>query len=412
MGRHEARHQVGVARIGYFLCGFAVACWAPLIPIVQSTLQLSTEAISILVLSFGIGSVSGMLLTNLVLTRIGFKLTYGVSCATTALAISLVALMPSYWVIMFAVVLFGVSVGALEVAVNVFAAYIEKRYRLMLMSVLFAYYSMGEVIGALLMIALLTLSFSPAVSIITSMGLLYVWSAYYLPHIIPLQDNRAPTPPQADAPAPADITNHKRKQGFVLPRQPVVSLALITAFTYVVGGAVLDWSGLYVTAHTDLPLSFATFGYCIVACCMLTCRLLAPRILHQIGPFNFAFFGAILMVVGLLGLVATDQIVVMTLSFFAIGIGMSNISPLATSATGKQTKMPLVPAIAFLSICGYTGLLLGPACLGFIASTWSLGAIFVFLSAMTAGSACLLWTRRQEFYAIDPRPKGAALSSS
>ena len=392
--RESARHQVYVARIGYFLCGCAVACWAPLIPIIQSTLALKTEEISFLVLSFGLGSVSGMLLTNLVLTRIGFKLTYAISCATTALSISLIALTPSYFVIMGAVILFGISVGALEVAVNVFAAYIERRYRLMLMSVLFAYYSMGEVGGAVLMIVLLTLQVSPAVSIVTCMGLLYVWSAYYIPQIIAIEDAR---------PVPAETVMRKRKHGFAKPCEPVISLALITAFTYVVGGATLDWSGLYVTEHTDLPRSFATFGYCIVCICMLTLRLLAPKILHVIGPFKFAFGGALLMVVGLLGVVISDSLIIMTASFFAIGIGMSNISPLATSAVGKQDKMPLVPAIAFISICGYTGLLLGPACLGFIASTWSLGAIFVFLSLLTAVSATLLWRRRAELNAIDPR---------
>ena len=98
-----------------------------------------------------------------------------------------------------------------------------------------------------------------------------------------------------------------------------------------------------------------------------------------------------------------DSLIVMTASFFAIGIGMSNISPLATSAAGKQKKMPLVPAIAFISICGYTGLLLGPAVLGFIASTWSLAGIFVFLSLLTAVSASLIYRRRPEFGAIDPR---------
>ena len=211
--RHEsARHQVYVARIGYFLCGYAVACWAPLIPIVQSRLQLSTEAISVLVLSFGIGSVSGMLLTNLVLTRIGFKLTYAISCATTALAISLVALTPGYFVIMGAVILFGVSIGALEVAINVFAAYIERRYRLMMMSVLFAYYSMGEVGGAVLMIVLLTLDVSPAVSIVTSMGILYLWSALYIPRIIAIEDER---------PVPATTVMRKKKHRFVMPCEPV-----------------------------------------------------------------------------------------------------------------------------------------------------------------------------------------------
>ena len=85
----SARHQVYVARIGYFLCGFAVACWAPLIPIIKDTLGLSTEAISILVLSFGIGSVSGMVLAGFLLPWVGFKLTYAISTFTTAASICL-----------------------------------------------------------------------------------------------------------------------------------------------------------------------------------------------------------------------------------------------------------------------------------------------------------------------------------
>lgn len=386
MRRISARHQVYVARIGYFLCGFAVACWAPLIPIIQHRLELSTEAVGLLVFSFGIGSVSGMFIAGFALQYIGFKVTYAISCFTTALSICILALMPGYYVVFGSLILFGISIGCLEVAINVFAAYIEKRFRLMLMSVLFAYYSMGEVVGALMMMFLLTIALSPEISILVLISIIYVTSAYYIPVIISIKSQ-----------------NNSENRSFVRPRQPVITLACIIAFTYIVGGAILDWSGLYVTKNADVPLNFASFGYCIVATCMLTCRLFAHPILMLLGPFRCAFGGALLMIVGLVTMVIWPNTIVLTVCFFAIGIGMSNISPLVTSAAGKQKKMPLVPAVSFLSICGYTGLMFGPACLGFIASTFSLSGIFLFLGGLTALSAAMIYSCRHELMAIDPR---------
>lgn len=386
MRRLSARHQVYVTRIGYFLCGFAVACWAPLIPIIQDHLSLSTEAISLLVLSFGIGSVSGMIISGFLLQWIGFKLTYAISCFTTAASICLLALMPNYEIVFGALIVFGISIGCLEVVINVFAAYIEKKYRIMMMSVLFGYYSMGEVVGALMMMFLLTLNVAPSMAILSLISIIYVASAYYIPVIISIKS-----------------ADKKENKTFVRPVQPVISLALIIAFTYMVGGAILDWSGLYVTKDAGVPLNFASYGYCIVAACMLLCRLFSKSLIKLLGTFNCAFFGALMMIVALFIMVLIPNIYIITLCFFAIGIGMSNISPLTTSATGAQKNMPLVPAISFLSICGYTGLLLGPALLGFIATHINLSGIFYFLSGLTAISALLIYSCKPQFKGIDPR---------
>ena len=361
--RMSARHQVYVARIGYFLSGFAVACWAPLIPIIKTELQLSTEAISVLVLAFGLGSVSGMFISGIMLQHVGFKVTYAISTATTAVSICLLALMPSYEVVLGSLIVFGMSIGCLEVAINVFGAFIEKKYRLLLLSVLFAYYSLGEVVGAIMMIC-----------------------AYYVPVIIDIKSQ-----------------NKQENRTFVKPVQPVISLALIVAFTYMVGGAILDWSGLYVTEVVDVPLNYASFGYCIVSICMLLCRIYSRPIIRTLGAFRFAFYGAILMIIGLGSLVLVPNIFACVLCFLAIGCGMSNISPLATSAAGQQKNMPLIPAISFVSICGYIGLLIGPACLGFIASTFSLKGVFLFLAALTMCSAFLLYTTRRDMEAIGPQ---------
>ena len=323
--RMSARHQVYVARIGYFLSGFAVACWAPLIPIIKTELQLSTEAISVLVLAFGLGSVSGMFISGIMLQHVGFKVTYAISTATTAVSICLLALMPSYEVVLGSLIVFGMSIGCLEVAINVFGAFIEKKYRLLLLSVLFAYYSLGEVVGAIMMIFLLTIALSPAISILSMIALIYIACAYYVPVII-------------------DIKSQNKQEN----RTFVISLALIVAFTYMVGGAILDWSGLYVTEVVDVPLNYASFGYCIVSICMLLCRIYSRPIIRTLGAFRFAFYGAILMIIGLGSLVLVPNIFACVLCFLAIGCGMSNISPLATSAAGQP--QPLASRACFSSL--------------------------------------------------------------
>lgn len=384
--RPRARHQVHIARIGYFLCGFAVACWAPLIPLIKEDLVLSNAQISQMVFSFGIGSVLGMLLSGLMLPRIGMKLTYALSSTTTAVAICLIACMPSFEICFAAVILFGVSIGCLEVSINVFAAYIEKKYHLMIMSILFAYYSMGEVIGALLMMLLLTLHIPPSWSIIILIGLIYIISTTYVPLICSIKS-----------------ANRQENRSFAMPRQPVMSLALIVAFTYVVGGAILDWAGLFVTQEANIPLNLASYGYCIVAACMLLCRLCSRPIIRVLGAVKCCMGGAALMISGLVCMVAFPNVVVITLSFIAIGVGMSNISPLATSAAGQQKVMPLVSAISLVSICGYTGLLLGPAFLGLLFTMFSINAIFLFLGGLTFVSFLLMLTTRQALQVVSPR---------
>lgn len=373
MSRKKARNQVYVAKIGYFLCGFAVACWAPLIPIIEHNLDLSTAQISKLVLTFGIGAVVGMLLSGFLLNWFGLKATYAVCCFTTASSICTIAFMPSYEIVFGTLLLFGSSIGCLDVSINVYASWLEQRYRMMLLSILYGYYSMGEVIGALFMLVLLIREIPPHISILVLVSAIYIVSFCFIKYVPSIKSS-----------------NRQENRTFCMPVNPVIFLALIVAFTYIVGGAILDWAGLYVTKEADVPLKYASFGYCIVASCMLLGRMYARPVIKKIGAFNCTLYGAILTATSLLGLVMIPNIYAMIIFFILIGFGMANISPLATSAAGMQKKMPLISAISFVSICGYTGLLLGPAVLGLIATFLSLSGVFIFLGVLTLISATLV----------------------
>ena len=50
------------ARTCFFLLGFAIAAWAPLVPYIQKDLSLSKVELSLMILTMGLGSIIGMLI--------------------------------------------------------------------------------------------------------------------------------------------------------------------------------------------------------------------------------------------------------------------------------------------------------------------------------------------------------------
>ena len=377
--RITVRHQIKVAKIGYFLAGFSIACWAPLIPYVKDVLSLNTIEVAKLVLCMGIGSICGMILSGILTEFLGCKLTFALSSFFTTLSLIILSFIPSYHVVTVTLVIFGISVGCLEVGINIYGAYLEKKYKLRLMSPLHAYYSLGEALGSALVIILLTLNLTPNFAITSLILILYFVAAYYVPCVLNIKGNK------------------REKRSFAIPCYPVTYLALIVALTFIVGGAMIDWSGLYVSSIGNVDIKYAAFGYTLVSICMLICRIYGSKIIMSFGPFKTAFYGAIACASGLFLVVFFPYVITMFIGFCLIGLGMSNITPLSISTAAKQDKMPIVAAVSFISISGYTALLLGPALLGAVAQLFSLKGTFFLLGSFTVLSAILIFRIRRHY---------------
>jgi hypothetical protein len=77
--------------------------------------------------------------------------------------------------------------------------------------------------------------------------------------------------------------------------------------------------------------------------------------------------------------------------FMLVGTGASNIVPILFTAAGRQRDMPASLAIGAITTLGYTGILLGPALIGFLAQASSLHAAFGVLGgAMLLVAVCAL----------------------
>jgi MFS family permease len=85
---------------------------------------------------------------------------------------------------------------------------------------------------------------------------------------------------------------------------------------------------------------------------------------------------------GLLVSVAFPYLLPAMLGFMLVGAGVSSVVPMIYSSAGKTPNMSPGVALAAVSTIGFSGLLIGPAIIGFIAGIATLRASFLLIACM------------------------------
>ena len=144
----------------------------------------------------------------------------------------------------------------------------------------------------------------------------------------------------------------------------------------------MDWSGIFLTEAKQLDLSLAGAGYAIFSIAMLIMRLIGDKVVQLLGEQKAVISGTLLAALSFAGLVATNNIYLNALAFILIGVGCSNVVPVFYSALKEQKAMPIGEAVTAVTSLGYTGVILGPALLGFIAHGINISAVFELMSIL------------------------------
>ncbi|MET1415286.1 MFS transporter [Roseibium sp. HPY-6] len=358
--RPATRHAT---RLVFFVAGFVLGCWSPLIPYVKQRLFLDDAGLGLLLLCLGIGSVVTMPLAGVACSRFGTRkvIVWG-GLGLTAM-FPAVALAGSVWLMVGVVVWVGAFLGLLEVGMNSHAVEVERGSPTPLMSGFHALFSVGGFAGAGGATLLLTLGATPvhSASACALLGMIAVLVAW--PFL--LKDESG-----ADA------------GGIVLPKGIVLLIAVLAASTFLVEGAILDWGALLVTGQGLVEIAMGGYGYMLFSVAMTVGRLFGDRFVAAVGSRQSLVWGGALTIVGLLLATVAPHIAVSAAGFLAIGLGASNIVPVLFSLAGSQTQMPRGQAVAAVATAGYGGILLGPAAIGFLADLTSLQAAFLALALL------------------------------
>lgn len=377
----------------FFINGFGFASWVVRIPAVQEKLALSEGLLGIALLGIAFGSLFSMPLAGWLVSRLGSRPVVGTTALLAAPALPLLALAPSLPLLVLALVLNGITVGALDVAMNAQAVVVEKEYGRPIMSSFHAAFSFGGLAGA------------------ASGGLVASLEVGIAPHLFGvavLMAIAAVVAYRALLPASADVSADVAGEGsaFARPTRALVGLGIV-AFCVLLGeGAMADWSAVYLRGTLETGPGFAATGYAAFSLAMAAGRLSGDRLTERLGSARLVRGGAILAAGGLGLALAIGQPLIALIGFACAGAGFSIIFPAALSAAGRTGETATGPAIAAVSTAGYLGFLVGPPAIGFVAELLGLGIalyIVVLLSATVAVLARSVGQKRQERCIVNSR---------
>jgi len=358
-------------RIAFFIGGFAVSAWAPLIPFAKRRLALDDAQLGLMLLCLGVGSVMMMPLAGGLAARFGCRRAILAAGAVIVLCTPALMLAPSIPVLAVTLAVFGASVGVLDVVMNVQAVIVERASGRAMMSGFHGMYSVGGIAGAGGVAAALVLGATPLVAIACTAVLAALLLAMARSGLLAQGG-------EGDQPA------------FVLPRGRVLLVGAVCFAMFLSEGAVLDWSAVFLSTVRHADPATAGFGYVAFAVTMTFGRLTGDRIVQALGAFRVVVCGALVAAAGFtLAIVSTSPVAGLA-GFALVGAGAANVVPVMFSAAGRQRDMPTHLAVAAVTTMGYAGVLLGPAALGFIAKATSLPTAFGLLVALllcVAGAA-------------------------
>ncbi|MBA0020670.1 MFS transporter [Xenorhabdus nematophila] len=351
-------------RISFFIAGFSIASWAPLIPLVKERLGLSDGSMGLLILVFGIGSFIMMPIAGMLATRFGCRKVFTFFALLAILLLPGLSVFSTPLTLACALFVFGAGIGATDVVINIHAVNIEKRVHQPIMSGFHALFSLGGIAGAGMVSLLLFMGVPPfqvtvAVALFVILLLLPAWNG--------LLEN----------------TETEDTPFFALPRGIVILIGSLCFVVYLMEGSMLDWSGILLSSVHNMNSHQAGFGYTLFAITMTCGRLLGDKIIAVCGYRRVFLGSAILATLGFVLIYLASGPLQLAISFLMIGAGLSNLAPMFFTASGQQNVMPDALAVSAVSTMGYSGILLGPAIIGGLAHQVTLHGAFACIALLS-----------------------------
>lgn len=268
----------------------------------------------------------------------------------------------------------GLSIGVIEIILNVEADRTEHLIGKRVMNRAHAFWSFGifsaAAVGALAKAA----NIDPIQHLFGMAGLILVLSAVLLFRFKP-----APARTEATGPRPR----------FVRPTGAILVLVVFTLSAMVLEGAGADWSVIFMRDVFGGPPFINGLAFAVGAFTQATARFFADRFVERHGPVNVARFMIATLGIGVIAVTFSPHPAIALIGFGLMGIGTSASFPLAMSAAAQRTDRAAAVNVAALAQLSFITFLLAPPLLGFVAEhlsirySFGIGIPLVILSWMT-----------------------------
>ncbi len=352
----------------FFVAGFGMAAWAPLVPFAQVRAAIGEGALGLLLLCLGVGSIATMSVAGALAAHFGCRRVVTLSAVPLCLALPVLASVASPIQLAAALLVLGASLGAIDVTMNIQAVIVERASGRSMMSGFHGLFSVGGIAGAACMTAALGAGASPVVATLCVIVVIAVALVVAGPHLLA-------------------YGSKGEERSFAVPHGIVLFIGALCFVSFLAEGAMLDWSAVYLTSVNGLVAAYAGLGYAIFSLTMAIGRLMGDRVVQRFGGSNVIVLGGICAAAGFALATLGPSWQLALAGFALIGVGCANIVPVLYTSVGRQSVMPEHAAVSAITTLGYAGILAGPAMIGFVAHVSSLSTAFAILMVLQLGVA-------------------------
>ncbi len=262
--------------------------------------------------------------------------------------------------------LLGLGNGAMDVAMNALGVSVEQERRGPVMSRLHGCFSIGNLVGALVVVTLGSL-LAPTVtprSSLWSVALLVAVALVLLAGVTPQSPHRTAVPAAGPEEDDTEGDGSDRPAGSQVPPIAWLLAAMAVCFGLTEGTAV-DWSSLHVTDVAGVSPSAGAWGLACVAGFMVVIRLLGDVVVERLGRVTVVRASSAVALVGYALTAFTDGLVPVLVGWSLVGLGVGLIAPQIYGLAGHiGGARGLGVVVSF----GYAAFLVGPALIGLVAA--------------------------------------------
>lgn len=376
----------------FLLAGTTTGSWAGRIPSVKAQVGASDGVWGLLLLGAPIGSLLALAVVAATATRFPPRRAALVGATALITVTPISAAQHVALALPVTLLVQGAAAGLLFGPMNALAVRVQHELGRSVLSGFHAWFSAGQLTGALLGAAAGALQIAPWLQIATSSVLLagaLVLTARRLP-----AGGATPAPPSA-----AEAVRGRR-----LP-PALLLLAVLALLTSLNEGTATQWSAQYAVSR-GAPIAVGSIALACFSISIATVRLVGDRVIDRLGPVLFLRLSAAVSAVGLGAALAIGTVPAAMVGFALLGIGSGCVMPVVFAATGRIGGVPPARGAAVVSIGEWPAFLITAPVVGALAQLAGLRAALVLV--VLSATAIVLLAGRVRAPQPEPVRPGAA----
>jgi len=327
--------------------GAMIGSWVAHIPWLQDHLGVSKATIGLCLLCMAAGALVSMPLTGQILDRRSSGSVTRAAALLFCLMLPLPLLASSAPMLGAILFVFGAVNGAMDVSMNAHGVAVERELPKPIMSSLHGGWSVGGFVASGLAAVAGAAGVDPRLESLLVGVALWCFALFVTGRL-------------------GSASAHSEEgSGFALPSRAVFLIGLLCFLAMMTEGAIGDWSGIYLRHDLGASAAAAATGFTGFSLGMAIARLGGDVLNERLGAGPLLRGGMALVAIALGGVLLIGSAVPAVVGFALCGLGIANAVPLLFSAAGRLD--PPGPSLAATFTVGYTGFIVGPPVIGFLA---------------------------------------------